>query len=1428
MLRFRVNSKNMKEGLRSIAVQRFDVSQLPGKEGENTNLVVCECKNIDGIEAGTTMLGIFTYSQNVFAELDRKEYQLSEWMKIETVDDVDNTFTVETPRYMNLDVNRLYVTLNNEGKKTLQIIFNQSHYFSDENETTKGNNVDRLFVEYIDELGYTVNCEIPLVDYDYELTGYKSLSLNLEKMNESEDNNIKTLAELLINKTKEPYASFRQNYANQYIEDENGNLIVNSYNRYFGEIDPSLILPKRETIYFTNSCGFNLSVEKPSCAIDIPISETNMFGLSRDQEIRDIIDGQIARAINPTNDMERDMYYPVYKDKNGSFKPIYKIRFNLHFRERRGEDWLTDPSSYWNGTYVEGVNEDATLKLMNRSASYDKGFFSYNNIQTDNGDTEEAYGDNDEETTNHGRSSQSDLISYLNFTNNDIKYQKSKVKKSFIRLSCFDSEITTEQNLLSTGTIFLDAGKLFTKQIRCMEDEPYSMITYAGYRVSETKQNLVGAKVDREPYGKQLNDKTADEIEDLRLSSQFVVEDNNNSQSSSEGFYQYLWKDNYNGTEPRPMYMKVEFNHAGYGITTPFMMPYWDKKKWENREGIKSFQEIVNDWNDVKRENTDGPYGIRQYLKFSYIRFMYQYDKDNDRHVYYLDDDTYGELSQMTYNPDDQSLTINLYEAKIDDERGAVTSVANGTNDRGEEEEVDTNEYGKLEIKLSYDKDIPAVGGEAIAILTITQEEKGVKKEVQVDDDDLTLVWSGSYLDSNGNVVGVGENPNDYRRLVSSVTVKGTRHGKSATARAQVYQLSASEEEVAQNYEIGVNGGTGSFVTEYTIPEVLEPGKTYVVNVNSVNTKTNEWIDYRVEFDSNVLNVVKSSDGKTLTISVGDNYEDLDKTKVITLTQDVSNNKAYIKYGLATSTLPHEFYANPTEITIAGIGGDCATDVTSSLNDIFDEFSVESTSEGIENVLIGTTNGVITSVTITVKTNDDTDNERYDYVTFKQSSTGDTCTVNITVEKAIPISYHFHFDDDESLIDKDWPEALDFHAGSITVDIKSYELFGVTKTGISFSLKNGTTDFITGLTIGEPDANGNYKAVITYSENTDVEAREETVVLIQDETGKEITLNLLQYDDQTVILPNFDYLVMRYYWSDTDGKDLDTVTCFTNTQLKVSSRDLDYSGVGYGQSSFTGLSDYLQHGGDNTSSGAESALADFNNLCSEENLIFFKKNGIKTIIMNFYANWYNTKGDGNVEVDFIAYKGGTMSKAEGEYVFTNEGGTVVHTESRYPFNVFAQGSKNYLDYQGCYSLLGCIQYNIATQSAALVRFPQDDAHKGKQTFTLSLDVEESEGLSQIVASKDRIDLNGTPLNLEGYSFRLNGEAAPMLKLKLTKASSSLMTGIMPTITSHTTSGCSATTVDGTTTITNITAGSSITLTFTLGESTNNKLRIDFT
>lgn len=382
--------------------------------------------------------------------------------------------------------------------------------------------------------------------------------------------------------------------------------------------------------FSSEATNVSLYLKKHLTSISIPMTNRFSTNMYQDYNIKEkFVDTEVKKSINGYTEMEKDVYHPVVvniKNENGhqeidKIQNIKEIRFNLHFREHRDDEWLAKSSSYWNGTFLD---DDGHLNLMNPSNFEEYGFFGY----TD-------------------KSKQSDLLSYLNFTNNDVKFQKNVLKKTFIRLSFYDTPRQTDQHLLHYSTIFIDSGKLFGKYTRNFLKPPKTNSYYTRLKPGSmnTIKNLEGIRVDREIYS---NDVMDDDIEEYRLSSQFSVKDKYSSLSSSDGFYVYLWKDYDLGITPSDIYLKVEFNHSGYGRTIPFMMPFMEEG------GIKRFEDIVDDWNN-------GGYGIKQYMKYSYIHFKYRYDKETERHVYYLDPEQYGNITLEN----DKILNINLWEAKI-------------------------------------------------------------------------------------------------------------------------------------------------------------------------------------------------------------------------------------------------------------------------------------------------------------------------------------------------------------------------------------------------------------------------------------------------------------------------------------------------------------------------------------------------------------------------------------------------------------------------------------------------------------------------------------------------------------------------------------------------------------------------------------------
>ena len=137
---------------------------------------------------------------------------------------------------------------------------------------------------------------------------------------------------------------------------------------------------------------------------------------------------------------------------------------------------------------------------------------------------------NTQELTNLG-----DTIESLNFTSDDVYYQTEKLQRTFLRLSFYDSPIVTQQQLLYYSTIFLDTGDLYGKYVSGLSEG---------------------------------SDKAM-----MNVRTSFKVTSKADTTRSSEGFYLYLFPSELDEFGEGVVYMKVDFNHAGYGRTIPMIRP---------------------------------------------------------------------------------------------------------------------------------------------------------------------------------------------------------------------------------------------------------------------------------------------------------------------------------------------------------------------------------------------------------------------------------------------------------------------------------------------------------------------------------------------------------------------------------------------------------------------------------------------------------------------------------------------------------------------------------------------------------------------------------------------------------------------------------------------------------------------------------------
>jgi hypothetical protein len=236
--------------------------------------------------------------------------------------------------------------------------------------------------------------------------------------------------------------------------------------------------------------------------------------------------------------MERVKYVPVFGEGNNDFANEINLYFHFLQREREAED-----TTYVDGWGVQKDELENPVWWNGYNSNDMSGFWSFVNSS--------------------GKTS--DLLGYLDFTDNDVYFRKKKISRSFVRLSFYDSNDPVKAKLLYYSTIFLDSTALFGKYIKLKktyQSENIDNVPHVennGALIASVERNFVFAKTNP------------------RLDSQITITNEYDRMRSAEGFNLYLFKDDAPETgTPKTIYMKVEFNHAGNGQTIPMIL--WPKE----------------------------------------------------------------------------------------------------------------------------------------------------------------------------------------------------------------------------------------------------------------------------------------------------------------------------------------------------------------------------------------------------------------------------------------------------------------------------------------------------------------------------------------------------------------------------------------------------------------------------------------------------------------------------------------------------------------------------------------------------------------------------------------------------------------------------------------------------------------------------------
>lgn len=478
---------------------------------------------------------------------------------------------------------------------------------------------------------YTFEVKIPLYK-TFEMENYGT-SLELVTKEDEEGNKYETYeyvgnAQLYLNndtvlKYINDYHNIKLKYYNELLEGymiydilpEEDDEYIHAHLIYCNKPLAFTTIGKVDVLlewYLTKENKFNTLVEifETSGNISVPLlfnnRETNKFideQASLNQYMKDLQEAILPEVI----DYEKRQFSPIIKIKEGD-KDVCsyadKIVFNLHFRDRYDldnpeilkSDWTTSDYHFWNGMDISRGNNENTEKddtLYYKVKGYDD--------------------------------SMADELNHLGFTEDDIRFSKKRLKNSFIRLSFYSDKNMMSKQLLYYSTIFLDTNVLFKKYINIKE---------RGY----------------DCFDRQRLDPS------LRLDAQFEVSNKYNYDKSSEGFYIYLFPNEISENTSTTIYMKVEFNHAGYGKTIPMMLPIDDNGNVIDSSS-KNFP--LNFMTNVNGLDND----FAKYQDGVMIPLEISYDKNLKEYVY-----SFPFIKKNT-----NKIVLNLFEPRV---RGLET---NGT-----------------------------------------------------------------------------------------------------------------------------------------------------------------------------------------------------------------------------------------------------------------------------------------------------------------------------------------------------------------------------------------------------------------------------------------------------------------------------------------------------------------------------------------------------------------------------------------------------------------------------------------------------------------------------------------------------------------------------------------------------------------------------
>ena len=446
-------------------------------------------------------------------------------------------------------------------------------------------------------------------------------------------------------------------YGGEFVVEKRRNTFGTNDLYWDSWITESLTSESGTSVYELANVKENINVLRNSGNITLQLGlfrDTSNDILQEDLITNRLYTDVAEEGTNPIVDMDKDMYTPVIANRE-----VDGLEFNLHFRTRDLETWKINVDE---GVGYDGNQLSAAYQYTNWFVT---DYFPYNHILSG--------------TTGNNASvitapdvcvRKSDLLGFLYFTTNDVQEKREKLRKSFLRLTFFDSINPEKQNMLGTTTMFLDCERYFDTLYTKKDDVAYSEVAMSRNpdRVSGKTENptmqikldpSVAPTVLTEAYAYSGETVTVNEIQlyegegNPRLDSKIEVPNPSlRGDKSSEGYFAYILKEFGDRNEPKTIYMKAEFFHAGVGIKIPMVIATDSSKNAiQNDEWLTNLDEFKKGYN------------LSEVFERLYVPIRIQYSSTLRKFVYEIEN-TNG-FPGAIENESENKLVFNLFELKV-------------------------------------------------------------------------------------------------------------------------------------------------------------------------------------------------------------------------------------------------------------------------------------------------------------------------------------------------------------------------------------------------------------------------------------------------------------------------------------------------------------------------------------------------------------------------------------------------------------------------------------------------------------------------------------------------------------------------------------------------------------------------------------------